>query len=114
MSRANLAPRPELLCFPRTPPMKKIIAAAALTLGATGCLGPNNAANSLLNWNAEVSDQDVVNEAVFIGMTIIPVYPIAYAADVLVFNTIEYWGGGNPVDAPGPFPGFTRKSDDSE
>lgn len=114
MGRANLAPGPELHCFPRTFPMKKILAAAACTLGATGCLGPNNATNSLLNWNAEVSDQDVVNEAVFIGMTIVPVYLIAYAADVIVFNTIEYWAGGNPVDAPGPFPGFTRKSDDKE
>ncbi|MDB2575691.1 MAG: DUF3332 family protein [Planctomycetota bacterium] len=94
--------------------MKKIIAAAALTLGATGCLGPNNAANSLLNWNAEVSDHDAVNEAVFIGMNIIPVYPIAYMVDVVVLNTIEYWSGGNPVDAPGPFPGFSRKGGDED
>lgn len=94
--------------------MKKIIAAAALTLGATGCLGPNNAANSLLNWNAEVSETDVVNEAIFLGMYLIPVYPIAYAADIVVFNTIEYWSGGNPIDAPGAFPGFTKKGGDKE
>jgi hypothetical protein len=94
--------------------MKKLIAAAALTLGATGCLGPNNAFNSINNWNAEVSDSDVVNEALFIGMNIIPVYAFAYMGDVLIFNTVEYWSGGNPIDAAGPFPGFTRKSGDED
>ena len=32
--------------------MKKTIAAAALMLGTTGCLGPNNLFNGLTNWNA--------------------------------------------------------------
>lgn len=93
--------------------MKKIIAASALALGATGCLGPNNAANSLMNWNAEVTDQDWVNEAIFVGMYLIPIYPLAYAGDIAIFNTIEYWSGGNPIDAPGPFPGFSKKSGES-
>lgn len=84
--------------------MKKMIAAAALTLGATGCLGPNHAYNGLTNWNAEVSDQDWVNELLYLGMTIIPIYAITLAADGLVINTIDYWSGENPMKAPGPFP----------
>ena len=88
--------------------MQKLLAAAALTLGATGCLGPNNAARSLLNWNATATEYDLANEAIFIGLVWVPVYELALLGDVLVFNTIEHWSGENPIDAPGPFPGFTR------
>lgn len=84
--------------------MKKLIAAAALTFGATGCLGPNAMYNSLANWNAEVSEQDWVNELLFLGMTVIPVYPIALWGDIIVVNTIDYWSGENPIGDPGPFP----------
>lgn len=84
--------------------MKKLIAAAALTFGATGCLGPNAMYNSLTNWNAEVSEQDWVNELLFIGMYVIPVYPIALWGDIVVVNTIDYWSGENPIGDPGPFP----------
>lgn len=91
--------------------MKKTFLAAALALGITGssCLGPDNLYNSVKNWNAELSDQDWINEVVFLGFNIIPVYSLALFADVLVLNTIHYWSGSNPVDDPEPFPGFTRK-----
>ena len=94
--------------------MKKTLFAAALTLGITGssCLGPNNAYNSILNWNAELSDTDVVNELVFLGLTIIPVYGITLWIDIIVFNTIDYWAGGHVISNPGPFPGFSLKDGD--
>ena len=86
--------------------IRKATLAGALALGilSTSCLGPNNAHNSLRNWNAEVSDQDWVNELIFLGMNVVPVYPIAMLADVFVLNTIDYWTGENPIDEPGPFP----------
>ena len=84
--------------------MKKILAAAVLTLGASGCLGPNNMFDSLNIWNAEVVEQDWLVEVIFIGMYIIPVYPIALLGDVIVINTVDYWSGENPIDDPGPFP----------
>jgi hypothetical protein len=85
--------------------IKKSLAAGALTLGllAPSCLGPNNAVNSLSNWNAEVTDMDWLNEVIFLGMTIIPVYGLAWVGDVLIFNTMNYWGE-NPIDAPAEFP----------
>ena len=91
--------------------IRKATLAGALALGilSTSCLGPNNAQNSLRNWNAEVSDQDWVCEIVFLGLNVIPVYGIASIADVLVLNTIDYWSGDNPIDEPGPFPsGFGK------
>lgn len=92
--------------------MKKSLISAVLALGmlTPACLGPDNLYNGIKNWNAEVADQDWLNEVIFIGFWIIPVYPIAAIGDIVIFNTIEYWTGDNPVSEPGEFPGFSRKS----
>jgi len=91
--------------------LKKALAVGilALGLGSSSCLGPDNAFKSIRNWNAGLSDQDWVNEVVFLGLTIIPVYGIALFGDVVIFNTIGYWTGDNPISDPGPFKGFSAK-----
>jgi hypothetical protein len=33
-------------------------------------------------------------------LTIIPVYGIAYLGDIIIFNSIEFWGGENPISPP--------------
>ncbi len=84
---------------------KKTLAALCLLgLLTPSCLGPFNAHNSLRNWNAELTDQDWINEVAFIGLHIIPVYGLAYLGDILIFNTVDYWSGDNPISEPGPFP----------
>ena len=90
--------------------MKKSLVAAALvvSLSLQSCLGPDHLYNSVKNWNAELSDQDWVNEVAFLAMTIIPVYGIAWVGDVLIVNTVGYWSGDYPVKDPGTFPGFTK------
>jgi hypothetical protein len=79
--------------------MKKSLIAASLALGLFGasCLGPNKAFNSVHDWNMKVSDNRWVNEAVFLGMNIIPVYGVCLFADYIVLNSIEWWTGSNPV-----------------
>ena len=90
--------------------VKKALVAGILTLGlASSCLGPDNAYGSIKNWNAGLSEQDWINELVFIGLNIIPVYPLALIGDVLIFNTIGYWTGDPVINDPGAFKGFTRK-----
>jgi hypothetical protein len=91
--------------------MKKTLLGGVLALGllSSSCLGPDNLYGSLKNWNAEVTEQDWLNEVIFVAMMVVPVYPIALLGDVLVFNTIGYWTGENPIEDPGEFPGFTRK-----
>jgi len=84
--------------------MKKLTAILLLSLPLAGCLGPNNALNSIRNWNAGVTEMDWANELIFLGLWFIPVYPFAFLADVVVFNTWEYWGGESPIKDPGPFP----------
>lgn len=75
--------------------MKKTYLACALALSvlATGCLGPNKTFNGLHDWNEKVTENKWANEAVFLGLTIIPVYGICYLADIVVFNSIEFWKG---------------------
>lgn len=73
---------------------KKLILAAALALGASSCLGPNPTFNDLNDWNQEVTDSEWGNEAIFLGLNIVPVYSLAYLADIVVFNSIEFWDGG--------------------
>ena len=91
--------------------MKRALVAAvlALSLSSASCLGPDHAYGQIKNWNAGLSDQDWVNELVFLGLCIIPVYPIALTGDWLIFNTIGYWSGSNPISDPGAFKGFTSK-----
>ena len=90
--------------------MKKSLVAAALALSLTApsCLGPDNLYHSVKNWNVGLSSQDWVNEVVFLGMLIIPVYPIALLGDVLILNPIGYWTSKDTINDPGPFPGFKR------
>ncbi len=82
--------------------MKRSVLAGALTLClfTSGCLGPNNAFDGLHHWNKGVTDNKWGNEAIFIALTVIPVYPLFYLGDILIFNSIEFWGGENPIDPP--------------
>ena len=91
--------------------MKKKLAAAVLAIGlaSSSCLGADHLYSSIKNWNAGLSDKDWLNEVVFVGLYILPVYPIALLGDVVIFNTIDYWTGSATIKDPGPFPGFTSK-----
>ena len=85
--------------------MKKSLLAAALTLSLLGssCIGPNNCWEGLHTWNGKATDSKWGNELIFVAFTIIPVYGICYLGDILIFNTIEWWGGKNPIDQPEPY-----------
>lgn len=73
------------------------ISAIALLLGASimysSCIGTFPTFNKLASWNRGITGNKFVNELVFIGLHIIPVYEIAYLADGLIFNSLEFWGG---------------------
>ena len=78
--------------------MKKSLIAASLALGLFGasCLGPNKAFNAVHDWNKNVSENRWINEAVFIFPGGIAA-GLAYVADIIVLNSIEWWTGSNPV-----------------
>lgn len=63
----------------------------------SSCLGSFQAFNNLKDWNQEISDSKFVNNLVFWGLNIIPVYGLFFIGDTLIFNVIEFWSGSNPI-----------------
>ena len=62
----------------------------------SSCIGSFGLWNKLRGWNENLGNK-FVNELVFLAFNIIPVYGIAYFADIIVLNSIEFWSGSNPV-----------------
>jgi hypothetical protein len=85
--------------------MKKIITALALAsmLGTTSCVGPYNAFNSVASWNSRATDNKWLNELIYIGLYIVPVYQVAALGDAVIFNSLEFWTGDNPIKKPEEF-----------
>ena len=71
----------------------------AATLMVSGCFGPFNLTRRLYRWNSEVSDK-WGREFLFILLAWAPVYGLTLVGDAVVFNSMEFWTGKNPVDAP--------------
>jgi len=79
--------------------MKKMLPLfLVFTVGLAGCYGPFNLTKKLYKWNGGIGGK-WVNEGVFLGMAILPVYFFATLGDAIIFNSIEFWGGKNPVQA---------------
>ncbi len=81
----------------RTPRMAAAL--MALSLAITGCYGPFNLTRKVHQWNGQVGDK-WANEIVFLVLAWLPVYSISTLADAIVFNSIEFWTGNNPVPPP--------------
>lgn len=75
-----------------------LVAACAfsVTILFSSCVGSFGLFNRLSSWNQTVGNK-FVNELVFLALNIVPVYPVAYLADALVLNSIEFWSGSNPM-----------------
>jgi len=84
--------------------MRKLIIALALTgvmISQTGCFGEFGLTRKVYEFNQGVGGK-FLNQLLFWGMCIIPVYEVAGIIDVLILNTIEFWTGSNPIAmAPG-------------
>lgn len=79
--------------------MKRVIAAAMLGMFlVTGCTGSFQLTRKVYHLHRSQPDK-WVDEIIFLGVVIIPIYGIATLADAIVFNSIEFWTGDNPVTA---------------
>lgn len=67
-----------------------------LTVGVAGCLGNFAATNKVYDFNQSFGDK-WMNQIMFYVLVGVPVYEIALAADILLFNTLEFWTGSNPM-----------------
>jgi hypothetical protein len=52
----------------------------------------------LYNWNGNVSQDKWVVEGVFMLCAWVPIYGLASLGDALIFNSMEFWTGKNPVE----------------
>ncbi|MCX2718267.1 DUF3332 domain-containing protein [Lentiprolixibacter aurantiacus] len=79
--------------------MKKPIVAIAMAscLLFSSCLGSFSAFNNLKEWNQGVSESKFVNNLIFWGLNIVPVYGLFFLGDTIIFNVIEFWSGSNPI-----------------
>jgi len=79
--------------------MKKAVVASMLagSLLFSSCLGSFSAFNNLKDWNQGVTDSKFLDNLIFWGLTIVPVYPLFFLGDALIFNVIEFWSGSNPI-----------------
>jgi hypothetical protein len=55
----------------------------------------------LHTWNREIENR-WLGEGVFLVLRYVPVYALCTIGDLLLFNSIEFWGGTNWVDPPNP------------
>ncbi len=72
------------------------LSAISCSLLFTSCIGPFALSSKLLAWNQTVSDK-FVNAILFVVLS--PAYAVTLTGDLLLFNTIEFWTGDNPIEA---------------
>jgi hypothetical protein len=82
--------------------------ATVLSLHVSGCFGSFALTRNIYGLNERISDNKFVRWLVFLGFTIIPVYGVGTLVDVLVFNTLEFWTGSNPLANAGTQEDGTR------
>ena len=76
------------------------IGLVALALVTSGCYGPFNLTRRLYQWNEQAGNTKWEREFMFILLAWAPVYGLAMLGDAVVFNSMEFWTGKNPVDPP--------------
>ena len=74
-----------------------VVFVSALALSMfTGCIGRSGLTQKLRTWNLEVQETKWKRQAIAI-----PLFPVLYATNILdmvLFNTIEFWSGTNPIN----------------
>lgn len=77
--------------------MKKTtsVALVVMLLGLAGCMGSFALTKKLYAFNDTVTDSKVINNVIFWGLTILPIYEFAILGDAVILNTIEFWTGSN-------------------
>lgn len=76
-----------------------VSALLAATMMFSSCVGSFSLFNKFAKWNTHATSEKFLNEIIFIVLS--PVYAVCGMADALVFNTIEFWSGSNPIAAVG-------------
>lgn len=77
--------------------IKVLVMVVAASFMLNSCLGSFSAFNNLRSWNESVTNEKFLNNLIFWGLNIVPVYPLFMLGDMIIFNVIEFWSGSNPI-----------------
>lgn len=79
--------------------MRKVVSCLLLSSAIlfSSCLGSFKAFNNLKDWNQGATDSKFVDNLIFWGLWIVPVYELFLLGDAIIFNVIEFWSGSNPI-----------------
>jgi hypothetical protein len=83
-------------------PMKRFTLAMilALTVGmlaSTGCIGNFGLGQNVKKVNLSITENRNGREGIFLGCTVFGVNALAFLLDIVIFNSIEFWSGENPL-----------------
>lgn len=78
--------------------MKKfLVTLMLLSFASVGCTGSFMLTKKVYNWHRGMGDK-WSDEFGFLVCTLLPIYGLSTFADAIVFNSIEFWSGDNPVN----------------
>ena len=75
--------------------MRKFVAVCLLTT-TMSCYGSFELFHKIHKWNGTLGDK-WVNTLVHVALWILPMYEFILLGDFLLFNSIEFWSGNNPL-----------------
>lgn len=73
-----------------------LTAVVSLTSALSACVGSNAVTDKVMQFNLEVVDNRYARGGV--NILLLPVYALTLAVDVVVFNSLEFWTGKNPLN----------------
>ena len=65
---------------------------------STGCLGHMAVTEKVKKGNLSITENRWGREGIFLGFQIFWVYRVSALLDLVVFNSIEFWSGENPIN----------------
>jgi hypothetical protein len=95
--------------------MKKTLIGVSLasSLLLSGCLGQNALFDRVQDWNATATEEKFVNQGISFVFWWLPVYGLTLLGDVIIFNSVEFWTGENPISGePAKVTGTTERLED--
>jgi hypothetical protein len=92
--------------------IRRAVAGLLLAAALPGCMGHYGLRNKALRFNLSTAESRWGREALFVGMWIVPVYPLFSLLDLLIFNSIEFWSGRNPLNGKSPLVDIPRSEID--
>lgn len=82
--------------------MKKYFCLFGISMMLTSCMGTMGLSGKVKRFNLEVTEHRWGREGWFLGLHLIWVYRICAVLDLLIFNSVEFWSGTNPLNGKSP------------